>query len=131
MRVSIVTLGVVLAALSTGCDTSFGQPCTLPKTEEFRRACNPAPVDDDADAGLNEVQTESKASCAVKNYAGCETRVCLVYRGSSPFCSEPCTTNSDCESNLCRPLLGDPTLAGEDICQNTECYCIREGDQDN
>ncbi len=131
MRVSIAVLGCLAALLVTGCDTGFGQPCTLPKTEEFRRACNPAPKDPNMDAGINEVQSESKASCAVKNFAGCETRVCLVYRGSSPFCSESCVDDGDCESNLCRPLLGDPNLSDPDICQRTECYCIRKGDQEN
>ena len=130
MRVSIVILGGLAALLASGCDTGFGQPCTLPKTEEFRRACNP-PVDDGADAGMNDVQSESKATCAVKNFAGCETRVCLVYRGSSPFCSESCVADGDCESNLCRPLLGDPSLTDPDICKRSECYCIRKGDADN
>ncbi len=107
-----------------------GTSCTLPKTEEFRRACNPAPRDPNRDAGLNEVQRESKASCAVKNFAGCETRVCLVYRGSSPFCSETCATDDDCASQLCRPLLGDPNLSDPNICERTECYCVRRGDLD-
>ncbi len=131
MRVTIAIFGALLGVAATGCDTSFGQPCTLPETEEFRKACSPPPKDPNADAGINDVQSESKASCAVKNFAGCETRVCLVYRGSSSFCSESCVTNSDCESDLCRPLLGDPNLSDPDICERTECYCIRKGDADN
>lgn len=113
------------AALLAGCDTGFGQPCTLPKTDEFRQACNPAEVDPAAED--EDVQSESRASCAVKNFAGCETRVCLVYRGSSPFCSEPCLADDDCEgSAVCRPLLGDVECA-----EGVECYCVRKGDIDN
>ena len=134
MHARIRTWGPLLAAFCAmfvgACDTGFGQPCTLPKTEEFRLACSQAGVDPNApDAGINDVQSESKASCAVRDYAGCETRVCLVYRGSSPFCSEPCLEDGDCESKLCRPLLGDPALQGADICKNTECYCVRKGDE--
>lgn len=138
MRSEIVRLlllaGGALTATS-GCDTGFGQPCTLPKTDEFRRACNPAPEDPNAEpAGENDIVRDSKASCAVKNFAGCETRVCLVYRGSDSYCSEPCRKDNDCEgSSVCRPLLGDTDLEGN-VCEGTdagvlpECYCVKKGD---
>lgn len=124
--------GVVVGAL--GCDTGFGQPCTLPKTEEFRRACDPAP-DQSADAGESGVVKDSKPSCAVKNYAGCETRVCLVYRGSDSFCSEPCRADNDCEgSAVCRPLFGDtdldPAACTPSDGFTPECYCVKKGDAD-
>lgn len=118
--------GATLVVAATGCDTGFGQPCDLPKTEEIRAACNPAEVDNEDD----DIQRESKASCALKNYAGCETRVCLVYRGSSPFCSETCKADSDCEgSAVCRPLLGDADCSADDQSGFApECYCVRKGD---
>ncbi len=115
-----------LASLWIGCDTGFGQPCSLPETEEFRRACQPSEVEGN-DAGIS---VASKPSCAVKNFAGCETRVCLVYRGSDSFCSEPCKDKSDCEGSAeCRPLLGD-SEQDSNICDDgfTECYCIRAAD---
>ncbi len=121
-----------VVVLGAGCDTGFGQPCDIPKVEAFRRACSPAPSDG-ADGGTSDIDRESKASCAIKNYAGCETRVCLVYRGSSPFCSEPCQADGDCEgSAVCRPLLGDTDLDSA-ACTPTEgftpeCYCVRKGD---
>lgn len=122
--------GAVLGLL--GCSNDFGQPCELPQTEEFRRACETVAPDPNAEERDTEVISESKASCAVKNFAGCATRVCLVYRGSEPFCSEPCTTKSDCEGSAeCRPILGDTVTTSEDICQRTECYCVRAGDIDN
>jgi len=123
---------VALAASALGCDTGFGQPCSLPKTEEFRRACNPVAADENQeDAGPNDPSQESRASCAVKDYAGCETRVCLVYRGSSSFCSEACTTSADCEGSAkCRTLLGDDDPDEvPDACEGfRECYCVRKRD---
>jgi hypothetical protein len=110
------------------CDTGFGEPCSLPKTERFRTACSPVSSEGDQDEG--GVEMLSKASCAVKNYAGCATRICLVYQGSSPFCSTPCTADTDCESKKCRPIIGDQELEPT-ICQDEgsgftpECYCVR------
>ncbi|MCA9525700.1 MAG: hypothetical protein KC549_05305 [Myxococcales bacterium] len=126
-----LAVGLIVLGGTTGCDTGFGQPCDLPKTPQIRQACQE--TNDQADAG-DGIQTASKPSCALKNYAGCETRICLVYRGSSPFCSERCSGDSDCEGNaVCRPLLGDLDL-DQTACQATgdgfvpECYCVRQGD---
>jgi len=122
----------IFGLLSTGCDSSFGQPCTLPKTEQFRRACSPVPVEEE-ETDENDIETESQASCAVKNFAGCATRVCLVYRGSDSYCSEPCESDDDCPgSAVCRPLLGDTDLDQTPCVSEdgfpTECYCVRSGD---
>ncbi|MBU0554083.1 hypothetical protein KKF91_19835 [Myxococcota bacterium] len=119
--------------LLAGCDTGFGQPCSLPQTEEFRQACQAGEAQDTEDGGA--IQQESLPSCAVKNFAGCETRVCLVYRGSESFCSEPCTSKADCEGSAeCRPLIGDVDQSSEEalkaLCTDgfTECYCVRASD---
>lgn len=124
----------VLGLVASGCENSFGQPCTLPKTEQFRRACSPVPVEDDGEEdGENDVVMQSEASCAVKNFAGCETLICLVYRGSDSYCSQACESDDDCPgSAVCRPLLGDTDLE-ENPCISedgfpTECYCVRAGD---
>jgi hypothetical protein len=131
-----VTALVGLAA----CDTGFGQPCKLPKSPTFQNACNTTVSEDQPDAGATDPRLASKASCAVNNYAGCETRTCLVYRGSSPFCSEPCTSNSECEGeSLCCPILGGcADNANDTACQadpetgfQPECYCVRKVDTDN
>lgn len=137
----IFTSSSVVAGLGLlggmGCDTGFGQPCELPSTPEIRTACEEGEPTADAGMGNNEVVTESKPSCALKDFAGCETRICLVYRGSSAFCSTKCDTDADCEDGVvCRPLLGDADQAGGDPCApdgsgfNPECYCIRGGDAD-
>jgi hypothetical protein len=133
-------IGAVLAGLvlvgSGGCDTGFGQPCDLPQTPQIRAACEEAPAED-GEQNDNDIVTESKPSCALKNFAGCETRICLVYRGSSPFCSTECRNDGDCEGGaVCRPILGDADAAGGDPCApdgsgfTPECYCVRGGDSE-
>lgn len=137
MRSSTILSLLLLPAfglLASGCENSFGQPCTLPKTEQFRRACSATVSEEPAEeAGETDVQMESQASCAIKNFAGCDTFICLVYRGSESYCSQACQTDDDCPgSALCRPLLGDTDL-DETPCVSedgfpTECYCVRAGD---
>lgn len=132
---SAVGLGALLIG-GAACDTGFGQPCDLPKTPQIRAACQESVVAADAGTG-NDIVSSSKPSCALKNFAGCETRICLVYRGSDPFCSTECAGDSDCEGGaVCRPILGDADGAGGDPCQpdgsgfTPECYCVRGGDSE-
>jgi len=127
VRLSVLVALAAAFGLSA-CDTDFGQPCELPQTKEFRQACNPTTDTSEGEDDDSVVQSQSKASCAVRNFAGCATRVCLVYRGSDPFCSEACVTADDCEGGaVCRPIIGDQSLSGN-ICEQTECYCVRNGD---
>jgi hypothetical protein len=110
-----------------GCETGFGEPCELPQTEEFRSACKPPEVGEEQDDN-GGVVSQVKSSCAIKKFAGCATRICLVYRDSSPFCSEQCVGDSDCEGDaVCRPLIGDDPPSAE-LCRGVECYCVRQGD---
>ena len=124
------TLGFMVL-LSVGCDSGFGQPCVIPKTEVFRKACST--VDNEEIADENEIMMESRASCAVRNFAGCATRICLVYKGSDAFCTETCASDNDCPgSATCLPIIGDSDQASEP-CAPTEgytpeCYCVRKGD---
>lgn len=124
--------GSLFGLIGAGCDTGFGQPCSLPKTEQIRRACSQAPG---SDAGVTgEIERSSQPSCAVRNFAGCETGVCMVYQGSKSFCSETCVTDDDCEGGAaCRPLIGDSDLDSTacDPLPNgapADCYCVRKGD---
>ncbi|MCA9539865.1 MAG: hypothetical protein KC620_13300 [Myxococcales bacterium] len=135
MRLTICSIALLLVAAGgvlSGCENTFGEPCTLPTSEEFRRACDPAASEEESD-DENRVRMDSKASCAVKNFAGCETRICLVYRGSDSYCSERCEADEDCQgSAVCRPLIGDKDLE-PDICTPSgnfipECYCVKSGD---
>lgn len=134
MKLHHLCLGGALTAVAlVGCDTGFGEPCTLPKTEQFRRACSQAPQADGG-VGSSEIETSSKPSCAVRNFAGCSTNICMVYQGSSAFCSETCASDGDCEGSAkCRPLIGDADL-DSNACAPlpngapAECYCVREGD---
>ena len=97
-----------IAAGTIGCDTGFGKPCKLPKSAAFQAACEQTTAAPGADAGAEgEIAQQSAASCAVKDYAGCETRVCLVYQGSDSFCSETCEADDECEGSArCRSLTG-------------------------
>ncbi len=135
--------GYILILLAqSGCSTGFGEPCTIPQTPQFRQACNT--ISDDVGETGSAIEMESRASCALENFAGCETRVCLVYRGSSPFCSLRCQNNGGCEGGaVCAPLLGnvdrsccDPAVRNDPAMAETcagflegvACYCIRESD---
>lgn len=113
--------------LTTACDTGFGQSCTLPKSDEFREACSQSSRAG-ADAGSEEITQSSAASCAVDNFAGCETRVCLVYRDHSPFCSLQCGNDDDCpDSAICMPLVGSsPSDCGNPDKPLARCYCVKE-----
>ena len=113
-----------------GCDSGFGQPCVIPKTEAFRRACTT--VANGEEEGENEIQMDSKATCAVRNFAGCATRICLVYKGSDAFCTESCASDTDCPgSAVCLPVIGDTDQSSEPCAPSEtftpECYCVRKG----
>lgn len=126
----VLSLFVGLGAL-VGCeDTGFGQPCDFPKAPKIQQACKGTSAT--GEEGGTNVVTQSKPSCAVTEFAACETNICLIYRGSSAFCSVACEADSDCDGKAaCRPLLGDKEL-DPSACQGddafSECYCVREGD---
>ena len=127
--VILLAIGALGAAL--GCDSGFGQPCAIPQTESFRRACNVQATGEE-EAAENEIQMESYATCAVRNFAGCATRICLVYKGSDAFCTEQCSSDTDCPGDaVCLPLIGDVDQMSSP-CTPTEaftpeCYCVRSG----
>ena len=132
-KLTLTLLGLSTLALAA-CDTGFGQPCSIPETATFRQACEEEAVSEE-EMDDNSIQMSSTASCAIRNFAGCSTRVCLVYKGSDPICSVECTQDSDCEgSALCRPLIGDTStyVDGKDCNPDEggrgECYCVRKGD---
>ena len=133
---------IMILLTSGGCSTGFGEPCTIPQTPQFRQACNT--ISDDGQDDGSAIEMESSASCALENFAGCETRVCLVYRGSSSFCSLRCQNDSGCEGGaVCAPLFGnvDRSCCDPAVRENPDmaatcaaflnsvaCYCIRESD---
>ncbi len=116
----------LIALAAAGCDTGFGKPCKLPKSPSFRAACSQSAEDTDAGAGST---SKSHPSCAVKEYAACETRVCLVYQGSSSYCSETCETDDDCEGSArCRSLTGGTDCVPKAMQVPPECYCVKKQD---
>jgi len=154
MRASLIGVSLLWVALSYGCDTGFGQPCELPASPEVSSACQPPPMANVVDEQGTE-QTY-KVTCAVDNFPTCSTMSCLVYRGSSPYCSQRCTNNSDCfGSGVCCPLFGEcrtsvtpppmsmMPIAGQPVTPaapaagsacgepGNPCYCIRQKDYNN
>lgn len=93
---------------------AFGQPCELPDNQTIRLACD-----------------GPEASCALRNFVGCDDSVCLVYRDSAPVCSVECESDVDCDAGAsCRSLLPQDSA---DRCQpddgfDSECYCVRNAD---
>ena len=129
---AVPTIPAILATLCgglvvslAGCDTGFGQPCDIPSNISL---CEGTKTDVE-DGG---VTTETSASCAINQYARCETQVCLTYKGSDAFCSMACLTDSDCPgSAVCKPIIGDDGNSEHNPCEGTdggyapECYCVK------
>lgn len=136
-------LVIVGVSLWSGCDTGFGQKCTLPEGDAIQQACS-APQVEDGNEG-STTQTAS-ATCALDNFPGCDTFLCLKYRGANPYCSLRCQTSAECGGGVCCPLVGDcranvggsnmstssdpmMSIPSADPCANgADCYCIRKSD---
>jgi len=140
------TLYVVLtlmlsAVLLSGCDTGFGQRCTLPKGDAIQQACSAPQVEEGNEGSTTQ---SASATCALDNFPGCDTFLCLKYRGANPYCSLRCQTSAECGGGVCCPLVGDcrantggagmstdpmMSMASVDPCTNgADCYCIRKSD---
>ena len=119
---------VLLSLIFLGCSTGFGEQCDVPRAESFQNACFTPTGEDGAEASGSNLEQEAVSSCAIQNYAGCSTRICLIFRGSDAFCSERCVSDGDCEgSAVCAPMIGERQQDG--TCSG-ECYCIRQADLD-
>lgn len=131
-------IGLISIPLS-GCDTGFGEPCTFPKGDAIEQACSAPSVADGDESGATQA---SSATCALDNFPGCETFLCLKYRGSKPYCSLRCQDDSVCDGGFCCPLFGDCNTvqasvpeanmsqapAANSCATGDECYCIRNAD---
>lgn len=79
------------AALAlAGCTDDFGTPCDFPQSPEVQEACG-TQVDDLGNASI--------ATCVDNFNADCNSRICVSFQGSSPFCSDDCTSDGDCDSD--------------------------------
>lgn len=126
--VSFVRLLVLLSLSFFGCSTGFGEKCDVPRAESFQNACFTPAEDESTEESGSNLEQEAVSSCAIQNYAGCSTRICLIFRGSDAFCSERCVSDGDCEgSAVCAPMIGERQQDG--TCTG-ECYCIRQADLD-
>lgn len=137
----IMIMGLSSLTLQSGCDTGFGQSCKLPEGDVIQQVCS-APQVQEGDEG-NTMQS-ANATCALDNFPGCDTFLCLKYRGGNPYCSLRCNTSADCGDGICCPLVGDcrgntggdamlmsmdpQASATQNTCANDDCYCIRKSD---
>lgn len=137
MLTSSVIAFICILTLSA-CDTGFGEPCTLPSGDAVEQACSSPSVEQGEENGTTQ---SASATCALDNYPSCSTFLCLKYRGSNPYCSLKCNSNSECDGGVCCPLVGDCQAqqsgaevmmsieSSENTCANGgDCYCIRSGD---
>ena len=148
-KLLMLLLMIISCALLASCDTGFGQKCTLPEGDAIQQACS-APQVEEGNEG-STTQTAS-ATCALDNFPGCQTFLCLKYRGAQPYCSLKCQTSNECSGGVCCPLLGDcrgnsggnnngandmisdpaqqMSVEPSDPCADgsAECYCIRQVD---
>ena len=144
-QLKLLMLVFISVFASYSCDTGFGEPCTLPEGDAVQQACSSPPVENGDDSGTSQ---SASATCALDNFPGCSTFLCLKYRGSSPYCSLRCESDAQCDGGKCCPLVGDcggnasapsnpapmmsvdPAMpaAANNTCANEDCYCIRTGD---
>lgn len=137
--ITFILLSLSLLTLNA-CDTGFGEPCTLPSGDAIQEACSSPAVEEGTETGTSQ---SASATCALDNFPGCSTFLCLKYRGSNPYCSLRCQSSSECGGGVCCPLVGDcfanqsasmsldpsTMMSGaNDQCVNGDCYCIRSGD---
>ena len=117
---------LLLVFFVSGYSTGFGEPCDVPRAESFQNACFSNVGTESDEMSDSDLEQSAVASCAIQNYAGCSTRICLIYRGSDSFCSERCVSDGDCEGSArCAPMIGERISDG--TCSG-ECYCVRPGD---
>lgn len=127
-----ISLLLALIAPLMACEEDFGAPCEIPAP--LKATCNTTDSSGEGEEG--NLEQESRSSCAIDNYAGCSTRVCLQYRDSSAYCSQSCRTDGDCPgSAACRPIIGGGDFCPEEPFDEAgfpnKCYCIRKGDLNN
>ena len=141
-RLKLIIASVLYIFCFNACDTGFGEPCTLPKGDAVQQSCSSPPVEQGDENGTTQ---SASATCALDNFPGCSTFLCLKYRGASPYCSMRCESSAECDGGVCCPLLGDcqGNQGGENMsvdpntmmsmpnngqCVGEDCYCIRSGD---
>ena len=144
VSVMLLALCCLLGLGSSGCDTGFGEPCTFPEVDSIQEACSAPAVENNDENGTSQ---SASATCALDNFPGCQTFLCLKYRGAQPYCSLKCENSSQCSGGVCCPRLGDcranssgggessdpsqqMSVESSDPCADgqEECYCIRQID---
>jgi hypothetical protein len=91
--ISFVGLSFTLGACG---DAGFGAACEMPKPV-LEKACSNQSADNN---------TDQKASCVQEPSYDCDSRICIVYQGSSPYCAADCSAES----------LGQNCQGGDGLC---------------
>ena len=87
-----VAIAVTIVGLlaGSGCSDDFGTPCELPRSPEIVELCSPQ---------QDEQGNRSQATCIDPINPDCQSRLCVQFEGSDPFCSERCEDDAQCPSN--------------------------------
>ena len=86
------------------CSDDFGTPCNFHSSSEIEEYCG---------STTTEAGNPSTSTCVDPINADCESRVCVIYQGSSAFCSKHCAEDGNCPGgSRCEHPLG----ATEGIC---------------
>jgi hypothetical protein len=96
MRSIFVSLLFLVSVAISGCEPpiSYGS-CDFDPT--INGVC--CPVNSDCHKTLP--LEGKKLSCVVDNHPDCAERVCVTYRGSTSFCTQECTQDSECPNQGC------------------------------
>ncbi len=106
LQAGLIIAFVILGLGLMGCAPDLYGECQLPEAE---------PGDPLATCIMQD-ETQS-VSCVVEEQTECDTGACGRYQGSSPFCTQRCTSNDDCGSGECLEFVFQ---SGVTYCVNNE-----------
>jgi hypothetical protein len=77
----------VFALLMIGCADDFGTACRFPQSPAIELYCG---------SETDQQGNESVSTCIDPINPDCDSRLCVSFQGSAPFCSQNCTVNGNC-----------------------------------
>lgn len=79
---TLTALWMAVCAALAGCETAAPYAaCPLDKEVTDKGVCT---------------GTAGSTSCVVRKHPQCDLDVCLAYYGTTPVCTQPCTSDSEC-----------------------------------
>ncbi|MEO1272702.1 MAG: hypothetical protein AAFX99_31835 [Myxococcota bacterium] len=110
-RPGLIVALILAAALSAACGDDFGTQCTLPANDVVEQVC-----EGEQSVSMDGQDESSSASCVVENIIECDSRLCARYRGSTPFCTLQCSSDSDCPGSA---------FCTEFVIGTGKSYCVK------